>query len=486
MKNFYTFTLLLLPFLSLKTTAQVLDISNLKLDIQEIIPIKNKGFVVFKADNPDQPFLVELSFFDTNMELISSKSIETYQEGEIFSVEKIFIWNEKLIMHGAHYLPDSKKNQLFQYSFSLPNLELLDKTLILLSKAKNNIYVPYFSKLSPDKTKLVVLGWDYNKPKEQAYVRVRVLDKNLKEIRRQSYLFPYENRRISIEEVFVDNEGMVYITGNNYNGSLLSEVRLARIDHFVVGLFKGEKIKQWEIQKDKHYFQGFQYLLTQKGDLIGMGLCEKNDYQGSAFFQLNSSTDTITVNAQSIGKSAFEKAFTNNSKFLNPPKRTFNDYQLQKVIRRVDAYYLISEFQEYTYFEDILVLKLDLNGFIKWAIRIPKNQDVSFVDDVFSYTLIEQKEKFYFLFNDHIANYQQEEIKDMESATVLKAQLAVAMIDLSTGILKRSPVEGVINKDFIFLPYLSQLFAKEHAVIMAKGILDKTNSFQVEKIKFPE
>ncbi len=486
MKIFYSFLFIGLSLFSAKISAQAIDFDSVDLIIQEVIPVDNQGYVIFKADNADQPFVIEFSFFDENTALVSTHKMPVYKAGEICSVEKVFVWQGKLILHAAHYLSDTNKNQLFQYTFSLPNLSLLDKTLVLLSKAPDDVYVPYFSTVSPDKTKLVVAGWDYNKRKGKAYIRIRVVDEKLKEIRRQTYLLPYENRRLSIEEVLVNNNGEVYLTGHNYNGNLLNYVKIALKEHFTLGLLPEDKSKLWKVEKDRYIFQSFRHTIDSNGNLIGLGLCEKGGYQGSAFYTINPSIENVQINTQSIDKERFVKAFTKNTKYITPPKHPFKNYQLNRIVRQSDAYYLIAEYQSAYSLEDILVLKLDMTGDILWSSRIPKAQDITFMPNFFSYAFVKRKEKFYFLFNDNIRNYQTTELREIEPTVLPNVGLVTATVDLATGALKRRQLKNVISEDYIFLPNLCHSYAKEKALLMSIGIKLNAGKIKMKKIIIPE
>lgn len=486
MKIIHSFLFISLFLFSTNIAAQAVDLDSLELIIQEVIPVENEGFVVFKADNEEQPFVIEFSFFDENMQLVSEHKMPVYKAGEIFSVEKVFVWQGQLILHAAHYLSDEKKNQLFQYTFSLPSLALLSQKLVLLSKAPYHVYVPYFSKLSPDKTKLVIAGWDYNKRKDQAYLRIRIVDKKLKEIRRQTYLMPFENKRLSFEEILLTNNGAVFITGNNYSGNLLLDPKPTLMDHFVVGLFPEDKNKFWEIRKDNYAFQGFKHTIAPNGDLIGLGLCQKNGNQGSAYYAINPSIETVAINTQSIDKERFIKAFTNNIKYITPPKHTFKNYRLRQVVSKADARYLIAEYEGVYSLEDILVLKLDMIGNIIWSSRIPKAQDATFMANFFSYAFLERTKKFYFLFNDNTKNYQSAAVMDIQPAVLPKVRLHTATLDLATGTLERRFLKNVIENDHLFLPSLCHLYAKDKALLMSIGILLNVGKVSMKKVIIPE
>ncbi|MEM1120267.1 MAG: hypothetical protein AAGJ18_07440, partial [Bacteroidota bacterium] len=437
-----------------------------QLIIQEIIPVMDEGFVICKADNATQPFTVEFSFYNTALELVSQKQISTYQAGALFSIEKVFVWNNKLILHGAHYLVDAKKNQLFHYEFSLPNLDLLSKKLVLLSRAPEKVYVPYFSKLSPDKSKLVLLGWDYTKGKENAYVRIRIIDQNLREIRRQTYRFPYENRRISIEDVLVDNSGNVYLTGNNYNGSMLVDPSIYRTTPFVTGLFEGNQNQHWEIEKLDHHFQTFQYTFSTEAELVGIGLCEKKRQQGSAFFKVTPTTEKVAVTTYSVDKEQFITAYKQNSKFINPPEHTFNNYELRQVLQGGENYFLVAEHLFDYLVGDLLVLKLDKNGKIIWSTRVPKSQDATFFDRCTGVATVERAEKLYFLFNDNADNYKKEETpREIQIATVPDLHLASAAVDLSTGKIQRRLLKNIMDENHLFLPFLTHAYGQEAVLI---------------------
>lgn len=460
--------------------------STTNLVLQEVISVDSQGFIIFKTDFLEQPTCIEFSFYDTNLQLVSTHKMPTIHKNEFFAIEKVFIWQGKLIMHASLYLPESQKNQLVQYQFSLPDLKPLSSKLVLVSKAPKDIQVPYFSKLSPDKSKLLVVGWNYNKSKENARITMRVLDENLAEIRRQTYQFDYENRRFAIEDVFIDNAGNVYVAGNNYNSSLAFSPISPILDQFVLGLFPNSKEKMWRIEKDKYKFPAFKFNLNSASELIGTGFIKKGVKEGIAFFKINPKTITPTIQSQVIIKKDFQEAYRKNNKNFKTPTNDFSGYELNQFIAKADAYFLIGERVNFNYLEDILVIKLDLSGNLIWLSRIPKQQDDIFGTGNFSYSLLERKEKFYFLFNDDYENYKKEGLNEIKTAEVLTAQLATAELNLATGELNRRPVRNFIKKDYLFIPRYCKLIGKEEALLISSGILTNTDSYILRKVLMGE
>lgn len=476
----------LLIFLPLSLMGQSKDtvVNAPILNLEEIIPVLNKGFIVFKTDSIESPTVLDFSYFNLDNKLISTVSIPTSRTNEFFALEKLLIWNNKLIICSSLYQPGFKKNHLLYYEYNLPDLSLNKSEVLLKTVAPPSVYVPYFINLSPDSTKLVAMGWNYTGPKETAKIQAVVFDKDLEQERQCNYTFTFKNERLAIEDILIDNTSKIYITGNNYRGSLKSPTSPSKIDHFVVGLFPEQNEKYWPIKKEKYNFQYIKYALNKAQKLVGSGYWSKGLKSGIGFIEIESDNVTNITTHQILYKD-FKAAYKKNLPSFAASKNWFSGYNLTHLICKEDAYFIIGENNLYeTQYADILVIKLTKEKDLIWLSRIPKFQNTLGIGPKFaSFSLIQQKEKFYFLFNDIYSNYKNGNNEYLNVVTALNAKPALAELALSTGAIKRKMLSTLLKKDFLFLPTYSQSITQEDIIVIGTRILSKAGEFSLKKVK---
>jgi len=466
---------------------QVTDTASTKnLKLEQIIPVLDKGYILYKTDSIEQPTVVDLSFFDKNHQLVSSRKIPTDRTNELFAVEETFIWDNSFVLLASLYHAGPKRNHLLFYQFNLPDLTLKQSKILLKTTAPPDVYVPYFSKLSPDKSKLLVTGWNYTQPKENAQIVLKVLDKNLKTRQEKKYDFDFQNRRLAIENIFLTNSETIYITGNNYRGILTIDANTNpfQTDHFVVGFTKEVDHQYWAIKKAKHLFPAFKYVLAENSTLVGMGFWTRGAKDGIGFLKINPTVNTPEIQTTIIPPDLLKKTFATDSIKLSKFYTNFADYDLRNLITKKDAYYFIGERNIITMTKEILVAKYTLEGSLVWIKLIPKIQpNFNDTEEFLSFALFERTNKLYFLFNNAEQNDKENIINITNLITAPAPQLTLAELSLADGTIKKRLLKNIIDKNFIFSPIYSQLIGKEDALFIGKGIKSKTGTFLLKTIK---
>ncbi len=477
---------LLLFFLPLTLLGQNRDtlIANKILNLEEVIPVHNKGFILFKTDSIEVPTVLNFTYFNLNNEEVSTISIPTSRTNELFAVEKIFVWNDKLIICSSLYQPGFRKNHLLYYEYSLPNLTLTKSEILLETIAPPTVYVPYLINLSPDSSKLITLGWNYNTPKEKAKIQANIFNKDLVVESQINYNFDFENQRIAIEDVLIDDNSNIYLTGNNYRGALNGYNAPSKLDHFVLGLFPNKESNLWFIKIEKRYFQQITYAFNKEQTLIGAGFWSKGLKSGIGLINIAHDSQTAHISTQHIDYKTFKTAYKKNLPTFSVPKNGFSGYDLKQVICKPNAYFVIGEHHQYDgEYGDILIIKLSKAGMLSWLSRIPKNQQTfGVVEKLASFKVLERKDKLYFLFNDSYLNYNNGNGSFLQAAT-LDAKPALAELSLSTGAIERKTLPKLLKKDYIFLPAFCQNISKEDVIIVGTGVFTKTGKFLLRKVK---
>ena len=467
--------------------SQVTDTSSTNnLKLEQIIPVLDKGYIVYKTDSIEQPTVVDLSFFDMNHHLVSSRTIPTDRTNEWFAVEETFVWDNSFVLLASLYHPGPHRNHLLLYQFNLPDLTLKQSKILLKTTAPPDVYVPYFSTLSPDKSKLLVAGWNYTKPKENAQIILKVLDKELKTSQEKKYDFDFQNRRFAIDEIFLTNSETIYLTGNNYRGILNMDAspNPAQTDHFIVGFTQRVDNKYWSIKKAKHFFSPFKYVLAENATLVGMGFWNRGAKDGIGFVKINPKVTTLEIQTAIISPDLLKKTFDTDSIKLGRFHTNFPDYDLRNLVTKKDAYYFIGERNIITSTKEILIAKYTLAGSLIWIKLIPKIQpNFNDTEEFLSFTLFERPNKLYFLFNNTEQNGKENIINITNLITPPAPQLTVAELSLADGTIKKRPINNVMDENFIFSPIYSQLIGKEDALFIGKGVKAKAGAFLLKKIK---
>ncbi len=454
------------------------------LNLEEVIPVPNKGFILFKTDSVEAPTVLNFTYFNLDNESISSVSIPTSRTNELFALEKLFIWQNKLIICSSLYQPGYRKNHLLYYEYNLPDLTLNKSEILLKTVAPPSVYVPYFINLSPDSSKLAVVGWNFHSPTETAKISTKIFDKNLTIEKQQDYNFTFQNERLAIEEILIDNHSKIYISGNNYRGNLKAPTNLSKVDHFVVGIFPNNQDKFWPIKKDKYHFIQIKYAFNKSQTLIGTGSWEKGLKSGVGFIKI-SNDELPSIITHPIAFKDFKAAYQKNLPTFSPSRNGFFGYEITHLICKTDAYFMILENQYFKgQYGDILVVKLTAEGALNWLSRIPKIQSTFGVaDKLASFTLLERPNNFYFLFNDHYSNYQNGNGAFLTTATGFDATPALAEFSLSTGAIKRKILSKLLPKDYVFLPRFCQPITEKEIIIIGTGIFTKAGKFLLNKVK---
>lgn len=456
------------------------------LILEQIIPVLDKGYIVYKTDNIEQPTVVDLSFFDKNHQLVSSRKIPTDRTNEWFAVEETFVWDNSFVLLASLYHAGPKRNHLLLYQFNLPDLTLKQSKILLKTTAPPDVYVPYFSKLSPDKSKLLVAGWNYTKPKENAQIVLKVLDKDLKTRQEKKYDFDFQNRRLAIDEIFLTNSESIYLTGNNYRGILSIEAspNPLQTDHFVIGFTKEVDNQYWAIKKNKHFFPAFKYVLTENSTLTGMGFWTRGAKDGIGFVKINPKVVTPEIQTAIIPPDLLKKTFATDSIKLNKFYPNFADYDLRNLITKKDAYYFIGERNIITTTKEILVAKYTLEGSLVWIKLIPKIQpNFNDTEEFLSFALLERPNKLYFLFNNAEPIDKENIVNITNLISAPTPKLTLAELSLADGTIKKRLIKNVIDENFIFSPIYSQLIGKEDALFVGKGVKVMTGGFLLKTIK---
>ena len=388
--------------------------------IRDVVPFGEQGFAALFLDHPDDPTRMRLDFFNPDNTQSYSRIISLERQGIRAKYEGAFSWGGKLNILTSLYYPGPKRNHLIIQQYSVPELQEL-RSLVVDEAYTPQLYrIPFGYAMSPDSSKIMCYAWSYTLPKDPARVSVTVLDTELDTVWKQRYILPYNNESLYIYNCRLTDDGRAFLLCENYQGKVGGTIDENKIDHFVLGAEKGsENMIIYDLKKPGYTLRGLHIDPAPGNAMAGAAFYQepgKDVHLGIFAFYIPPAGGQMTQQSIPIAKENYQEAypFPNGDGLGNANRHRFEAYTVQQVEFMPDSSMMVVAEQEY-YSEatgvlehnDILALRLR-QGRISWMTRIPKRQSESYNKAIFtpfSYKMLKNNEKWYFLFNDEERNY---------------------------------------------------------------------------------
>jgi len=460
--------------------------------INDIISLKKHGFLVIQSIVLAEHDLIELQIFNLKRTLTNIQSIKIGHDKGVLNIQGFTEFNNHLILLLSLYQETTRKNELYLYQYSLPDLKLTKKVKIEETYNPLNLNIPFFFTLSPDETKLLLSSWSYAIPKDFAQLYNKVFNKDLLVIKEQTYAFPYENRELFIDKNLIDNAGNSYLIGKKnpatteYNYESLQQLRGKP---FILAFFTDKKDPNlYEIDIKKHTFPLLQFKIDAQQDLIGIGFYKKGakkNFTGTSVFKLSPTKKELKMNNVEIDKTDFVNALGEIHPTFKASQTTFGQASIIDVIAKEKAYFLIGEriklnvettmpvnymnsfnlnaaYERDRNFQydvnhsllDMFVIKMDLKGNMLWMKRIPKQQAIDKENaPYFSFSIIERERDLLLFYNDHPDNFKLEHKQKLKSTDIRSAVPMLAKVSCSSGKVKKRQLSSLFGKNTLIRPY---------------------------------
>jgi len=482
-KHLYlSFILFVLPsilcaqFLQKITTAGGVSIDHAHL-INDIVSVKEHGFLVVNSMAWKDSSEVELQIFDLTRTLTNRQNLSIPLTSGDLRIQGYQEWHNTFLLFVSVYQESIRKNELYAYQYSLPDLRLIKKQKLEDVFNPPNNRLPFFYATSPNGQKLVISSWSYTLPDDTGKINTTVFDSQFRKIKEKQYLFPYQNKNLFIAENLVDNDGNIYIIGKNHNANpLLGYQQIAQADglKFVLAFLNTQTNPElYEIDVKKHRFDQILFRINENAELIGVGLFKKGgriSYSGTGLFLLDPEDKAMKMTTQELSKDDFIEALGAVQPVFNVSKNYFQKANIKEVITKRNAYYVIGERiksnanSKTTYdrvninFEqtllDMFVIKLDTRGKFMWMKRIPKMQildDRSF--KYFSFKVIDRERDLLLFYNDHQDNFDYDHNDKLKPADVRSSIPMLAKISYSSGKVIKRKLTSLFGKNALIRPY---------------------------------
>ena len=333
-----------------------------------------------------------------NLKLQAEKQADIKIEAKNY-LNKVIILEDEIYFI---FLKDEKGDDKGYYALKLDQNTLTLGQPILLDKLKDRKGVfsddeaTFKSIYSPDKSKILVIGYPGQKKKEQQKISLTVLDTQLKTLWKREEELGYEENLFAPQDYAVDNNGVVFLLAKVYKEKVKEKKDGESNYKYSMFIYANatEKSKEFSINLDgvlvaqigfmldndsNPLCAGFYYDNNRRSGYIGMFFC-KIDIKANAVINKNIKPFDDTIVKQLSGEKAVKKNRGVNATF-----------QIKEFLQRSDGGFTILAENSYiytrtrrsgnmTYYDtyynkdQILAMQVDASGKISWVTGIDKQQ----------------------------------------------------------------------------------------------------------------
>lgn len=400
--------------------------------INRIVAEDEKGIYVLRFDNRRITYsLPVIEHFDKNLTFKYSRPLNAIHNRNTFFNE-CWEYNDKLFLFFSEYDNRNNVQTLFYQEINKQNgkLKSTPNSLVSVPAQSRNLLGNLRLSASLDSSKALIFYTPLMQrgllsPNYKQTFTLKVIDQNLGEVWKKDVTVPYDEELIDIEKTGVDKDGNAYLLAKIYKDKRKDKRRgevnfeyklLAYTDN-------GSKYKEYSLQLQDKFISDITFKINAKGDITCAGFySNRNTFsiKGAFFFTIDKSTSKIATNGLKEFDTSFVAKLTNRRK-AEKGKELYR-YYLDEIILRSDGgavltgeqFYVVSHTYytgsginrspqtTYTYYyEDIIVININPDASIDWAVNIPKSQ-VSGTRDYSSYAVAIANGKLNFIYNERI------------------------------------------------------------------------------------
>lgn len=250
--------------------------------------------------------------------------------------------------------------------------------------------------------------------KKNEHHSIKVFDENFNKLWEKEFELPYKDKRFKLQEVKVSDSGEVFILGKVY-----PREKKEKGGNYYYELFKivEGNVSSTKISVEDHFVATLGLDLTQENKLSCIGFysnVNENRFKGVCSFILNAKN----INIENIAFSPFTEQFLKDKYGESKDKELrnvkFKDISYPKdggMIITAEEFFITTTYVHNQYggyrsisynFDDIIVLRLDREGKLKWARNINKAQTSNyFSDPLMSFGTAQYNNDKYLVLNAH-------------------------------------------------------------------------------------
>ncbi|WP_268224108.1 hypothetical protein [Sinomicrobium oceani] len=329
------------------------------------------------------------------------------------------------IVHVWSLLTETEK-KLFYQLIDLDDFSLQSSSLITaFSNEETDITRTYSNFImSQDKSRIYLLYGMPTKKGETARINLKVFDNSFKEIKNESYDFPYPEDTFYIHDLFFSDKDELMVLAKKYNSDrILKEERNKGYQYLLYQLQDQEFHHIADIPVNDKHLRMLEPVWLPDGNLVLTGLYSKLDiYAMSGVFYTRIDTENGTVisaKEHPFGHDFYTALLDNENKINRVlkklEKQKYEDpyYILRKVLKKPDDHIVLLTEQIHSvshdfviqYFhENIAMIELDGSGDIVWTNKIGKKNIKNNVSIYSSFFPVKRANDIFLLYNGNSSN----------------------------------------------------------------------------------
>lgn len=481
--------------------------------LNDIVGHDNTGIyavkVRYKFDLPQYT----LEHYDLNMSPTKTVDLDFEIERFPITIEAILQLHNKLYLFTSKPDNRTKKNTL--------SVQEIDKKTLLPKPEKRGIASIDFSgersynngsfqiEVSRDSSKLLVISNLMQNKGDHKTFGLCVVDDKFQPLWNKDVTLPYEDNLLDLESFRVDDHGDVYLLGLIFNERRKSKRHGEPNYKYQVFAYrdKGSLLKEYPISLDDKFITDLQIDVNANRDLICAGFYSQQgtlSIKGTYFLTIDANTKDIkTKSIKEFGIDFLtsdlsdRQAEKTKRKGDKGEEAELYSYDLRRMLVGKDGsaillgeQYIVHEVtytsstngtrtsstSTYYHYNDIIAVKIDPSGQIKWAEKIVKSQR-SVDDEGFfsSYLTAIVNGKLCFIFNDNPKNVGYNGEGKFHAFTRGGESLVVMVTLDQTGKQERKPLLDTFNAEVVTRPKVCEQIKNNEVILF--GQRKKTQQF---------
>jgi len=496
--------------------------------LSKIIHSDQEGFYALRVQglgNKKTKPNIFVEYYDKNkMRLKKSVELDLKFKNKRRDFEDILVAGGNMYFLTSFNNQAKKKNYLFAQKVNKTTLRPSKQLTKLAEVDTKNLYQEggFRHHLSKDTSKILLYSMLPKKKRQPERFSLQVFDNQLTPIWEKEVQLPFNDENFTVQEYKVDNEGNVYMLGMIHEGGKAMKKDDKPNYQYVVLAYRnnGNAVEEYKVKLNKKFITDLTFRVDNSGDLIFSGFySDKGTYsvKGTYFFRLNPETKEIYNKNLKAFDFQFLTEYLSDNKVAKAKKSAKKGktpelyrYALDDLILRSDGGAVLVAEQYYVqrrnnnndfygyggglygygapgigfrnrsnfynnnfyadeyeyYYNDIIVVNIQPNGEIEWTARIPKQQ-ISTNDGGYfsSYAMSIVKDKFYFVFNDNIKNYEPKKNPDKwYSYTGRNSVITLAEVN-KDGAVDLQPLFGETEASIITRPKVCKQVGRNDMII---------------------
>jgi hypothetical protein len=379
----------------------------------------------------------------------------------------LIVWKERLLLITTAYEKD--QSSLKAYGTFLNAFGEVVDFPVLLDEIKDIRYKSestFQIELSPDSSLMMIQHDSSTLRKSSESFSFKVYDTSLELQWQKDLELPFQNDVLAIESFLVANNGHVYMmSGTDKPKKERNVTNLAsKQKKYLLLSYDPElnKVKEYDVSLRDKWIISATFDLAPNGDVVMGGFYSNDKFfsiAGTFFFKISGTDKKV----EASGLMAFDRHFL--KQFMNEKRvergRELNNFYFDHFLVREDGsatlvaeqYYVIERYlqdpstgryqeQNYYYYNDLIVVDVNPDATINWAIKVPKKQ-VSINDNgpYSSYALAWDEQHVHIVFNDDSDNtaiFNSNPDAEMQTMSNIKKSTATWVAVGRDGSLSRS------------------------------------------------